>query len=184
MDKENVLEVKPTEPTRIETVEELLKYQKDFDTGFHFTDKEAGVILDILEGHGYELGHVNGELFRGDLEELPNRTVWEEYPMDDVIDMACEWNYELILDIDAERQNVRDFIDFGNKQNQYNSLKAEEQILDSLFEQTKYGRQVENLAVDIAKDIIAAVEADKNVDAVAHGVAESIKQYSAGGKSR
>ena len=97
MDREGILATKPEEPDALSTVEELLKYQKDFDTGFHFTDKEAEIILDYMEGHGYTLGQVDGILYRGDLCDKPNETVWEEFPMDDVIDSVCEWNLFSIL---------------------------------------------------------------------------------------
>ena len=93
MDREDVLASKPIEPTAISSVEDLLKYQQDFETGFHFTDKEAEVILNYLEGHDYVIGHVDGVLYRGDMDDKPEETVWEEYSMDDVIDLVCEWNY-------------------------------------------------------------------------------------------
>lgn len=90
MDREDIVAAKPKEPVAIRTVEELLKYQKDFNTGFSFTDKEAEIILDYMEGHDYVLGHIEGELYRGDLCDKPDETVWEEFPMDDVIDSICE----------------------------------------------------------------------------------------------
>ena len=30
----------------------------------------------------------------------------EPYPIDDVIDIVCEWNYELILDAEAHRLSL------------------------------------------------------------------------------
>ena len=32
-------------------------------------------------------------------------------------------------------------IEFGNMQSQYDNLKSEEQVLDKLFDQTKYGKK-------------------------------------------
>ena len=126
MDMGTTLITEPKEPTPLSSVEDLLKYQESFDTGFHFTDKEAELILDYMEGHGYMLGQANGVLYRGDMEEKQDETVWEEFPMDDVIDSCCEWNYELILDMDAQRQNASNLIDFGNSQNKYQNLKQDE----------------------------------------------------------
>ena len=37
----------------------------------------------------------------------------EPYPIDDVIDTVCEWNYELILDADAHRNDPKDFKDYS-----------------------------------------------------------------------
>ena len=184
MDREGILATKPEEPDALSTVEELLKYQKDFDTGFHFTDKEAEIILDYMEGHGYTLGQVDGILYRGDLCDKPNETVWEEFPMDDVIDSVCEWNYEFILDIDAERQNARDFIDFGNKQDRYNSLKSQEQVLDKLFDQTKYAVVIEKTAERLANEFIENLSKGREMDSAVKGLTSMILQPQVKERSR
>ena len=72
-------------------------------------------------------------------------------------------NYEFILDIDAERQNARDMIEFGNMQSRYDNLKSEEQVLDKLFDQTKYGKQVEELAVKLADELITNLSQGKDI---------------------
>ena len=106
------------------TVEELKDYQEKFNTGFHLTDKEAEVMLGYMEGHDYLLGEIQGKLYRGDLAEVVGMICWEDFSMDDVIDLVCEWNYELILEADALRNNPRDLIDFSKMQSRYDSLKA------------------------------------------------------------
>src|SRR5574344_274816 len=184
MDREAVLASKPIEPTAISSVEDLLKYQQDFETGFHFTDKEAEVILNYLEGHDYVIGHVDGVLYRGDRDDKPEETVWEEYSMDDVIDLVCEWNYELILDIDAERQNARDMIDFGNKQNKYDSLKSDEQMLDKLFDQTKYGKPVEERAVKLADEFIANLSQGKDITETVQSITTAFPKQEVSGRAR
>lgn len=184
MDREGVLATKPEEPVAISTVEELLKYQRDFDTGFHFTDKEAEIILDYMEGHDYVLGQMEGVLYRGDLDDKPQEIVWEEFPMDDVIDLVCEWNYEFILDIDAERQNARDFIDFGNKQDRYITLKAQEQVLDKLFDQTKYAVVIEKTAEKLANEFLANLSKGQNMDSAVKDLTSVIIQPQVKGKAR
>lgn len=164
MNKEETLNTEPKEPDVISTIEELLKYQENFDTGFHFTDKEANIILGYMEGHDYTLGQIDGVLYRGDLADNPDKIVWDEYSMDDVIDLACEWNYELILDMDAARQNAPNFIEFCNSQNKYQSLKQDEKILDKLFDQTKYAVIVEKTAEKLANEFLANLSNGKNLD--------------------
>ena len=66
MDREDLQGTKPVE---LSTVESLLEFQRNFETGFHFTDKEAEIIIDYFEGHDYVLGHVEGVHFRGDLAD-------------------------------------------------------------------------------------------------------------------
>lgn len=164
MDREDVLEAEAIEPDLLNTAGSLMKYQENFDTGFHFTDKEAELIVGYMEGHGYVLGQIDGVLYRGDMEDKPETIVWEEFSMDDVIDSVCEWNYEFILDMDAERQHAENFIDFGNKQDRYLTLKEEEKVLDRLFDQTKYAVVIEKTAERLANEFIANLSKSKDVD--------------------
>lgn len=184
MDREDVTITKPREPDSLSTVEALLKYQENYDTGFHFTDKEADVILGYMEGHGYTLGQIDGVLYRGDLEDKPNETVWEEFSMDEVIDSACEWNYELILDMDAERQNAPDLIAFGNTQNKYQNLKQDEIILDKLFDQTKYAVVIEKTAERLANEFLANLSKGKDLDTEVKNLTSVIIQPQVQGRSR
>ena len=103
--------------------------------------------------------------------------------MDDVIDMACEWNYELILELDAERQNPDDFIDFVKKQEHYDQLKSDEVVLDRLFEQTKYHVQVNETAKILADAFVQSIK-NVPVETAVTGLVTEIKNQSAGGRSR
>lgn len=61
-----------------------------------------------------------------DVDYIDDNGEIEPYPIDDVIDTVCEWNYELILDADAHRNDPKDFKDYSEFQNKYDSLKAME----------------------------------------------------------
>ena len=172
------------------TVDELKDYQEKFNTGFHLTDKEAEVMLGYMEGHDYVLGENQGKLYRGDLAEVVGMICWEEFSMDDVIDLVCEWNYELILEADALRNNSIDLIDFSKMQSRYDSLKAEELIMDKLFQQTKYAKEVEELARKLADKFIMnmnpgqkAIETKVLKDAIA-SVNDQINLYGNRGRGR
>ncbi len=181
MEKEDVNAAGPIE---LLTVESVLEYQKKYATEIQITDKEAEIILNYLEGHDYVIGHVNGALFRGDINDKVGETIWEEYGMDDVIDLVCEWNYELILEIEAERQNAMDFIRFGNVQNNYNHLKLEEAVLDSLYEKTKYGKQIDELAVQLADELIAKVSMGKDISGVVERITTALTPQKQSGRVR
>ncbi len=172
------------------TVEELKDYQEKFNTGFHLTDKEAEVMLGYIEGHDYLLGENQGKLYRGDLAEVVGMICWEDFSMDDVIDSVCEWNYELILEADALRNNPTDLIDYSKMQSRYDSLKAEELIMDKLFQQTKYAKEVEELARKLADEFIMnmnpgqkAIETKSLKDAIV-SVNEQINQYGSRDRGR
>lgn len=171
-------------------VEELKDYQEKFNTGFHLTDKESEVMLGYMEGHDYVLGENQGKLYRGDLAEVVGMICWEEFSMDDVIDLVCEWNYELILEADALRNNSTDLIDFSKMQSRYDSLKVEELIMDKLFQQTKYAKEVEELAKKLADEFIMnmnpgqkAMETKVLKDVIV-SVNEQINQYGSRGRGR
>lgn len=156
-----------TEPKKLLTVEDFRAYQKKFAEKYEITDEQIELLLSYHEGHGYVIGAVEAELYRGDLEYEANKILWEEYSMDDIIDAVCDWNYELILDMDMERQNPRDMIDFCEKQNKYDSLKKDEILLDELFEQTKYRVEVEELATQLVNEFIVSMEKSEE-NAVQH----------------
>lgn len=103
--------------------------------------------------------------------------------MDDLIDTVCEWNYELILDMDAERQNPKDMVDFSNKQSKYESLKQEEAILDKLFDQTKYRAGIEKLAEELANQFIQNLN-QKGLDSSVKQLVSDIRQPAISGKAR
>lgn len=170
------------------TKEELIAFQQKYETGFTLTDKEAEILVNYMDGHDYILGEDDGKLYRGDLDEKPGEVCWEEYSMDDAIDAVCEWNYELILDADAKRTNPSDFVDFSNSQSWYEGLKEEEKILDKLFDQTKYGKGMEELAQKLANQVIESISKadtkEESIEAVVAAVSEQVKQYSIGGRSR
>ena len=93
-------------------------------------------------------------------------------------------NYEFILDIDAERQNARDMIEFGNMQSRYDNLKSEEQVLDKLFGQTKYGKQVEELAVKLADELITNLSQGKDISDTVQNITTAFPKQEVSARAR
>lgn len=73
----------------------------------------------------------------------------QEYDIDDVIDIVCEWNYELKTDARHGMEDPKDFIDFCNYKDAFDELTADCENLDRLFARTKYGRANEKLVEQI-----------------------------------
>lgn len=169
--------------TEIRQPEELVAFIQRNDIPIVMTDKEAELLLGYMEGHDYVVGFVEGQFYRGDLDEVPGEIVWDDYTVDDLIDAVCEWNYELILDMDAERQDPKDMIDFANKQSKYESLKAEEAVLDKLFDQTKYRAGIDRLAEVLANQFIQNFNT-KGLDSSVATLVSDIKEPAIGGKAR
>lgn len=169
--------------TEINQPGELLAFIRDNSINIVMTVKEAEMILGYLQGHDYVVGCGDGQLYRGDLDDIPGEIVWEEYSVDDLIDTVCEWNYEMILEMDAERQDSKDMIDFANKQSKYESLKADEAVLDNLFDQTKYRAGIDKLAEELANQFIQNLNRSGAEIAVKTLVAD-VRQPAISGRSR
>lgn len=107
----------------------------------------------------------------------------EPYPIDDVIDIVCEWNYELILDAEAHRSDPKDFNDYNEYQSKYESLKADEKRLDRLFDKTSYGKELIEVATELADRVIAQL-GNKELEKAAVTVAEGVREYSTGKRGR
>jgi hypothetical protein len=147
------------------------------------TDKEAEMLLGYMEGHDYVIGFSEGKLYRGDMDEVPGEIIWDDFSVDDLIDSVCEWNYELILDMDAERQNPKDMVDFANKQSRYERLKQDEAVLDKLFDQTKYRVGIDKLAEELANHFIDNLRRN-GVEQSVNELVSGIRQPVTGGRSR
>ena len=170
--------------TEIRQPEELLAFIKDNEISIVMTDKEAEMLLGYMEGHDYVVGFAEGKLYRGDLDVVPGEIVWDDdFSVDDLIDTVCEWNYELILDMDAERQNPKDMIDFSNTQSKYESLKRDEVILDRLFDQTKYSAGIEKMAEELANQFIQNLN-QKGLDSSVEKLVSDIRQPAISGRAR
>lgn len=102
------------------------------------SENEARILLDYMEGHDYSLLVREDTLMRMDLGEENGEI--EPYDIDDVIDIVCEWNYELLHDAKEGMEHPKNFLDYCNYSDTYKALKEDETVLDALFEQTRYGR--------------------------------------------
>ena len=108
----------------------------------------------------------------------------DESEIDDVIDTVCEWNYELILDADAHRNDPKDFKDYSEYQDKYDSLKADEKRLDRLFEKTCYAKEIDEMAAALVESFISHLSSRDDLEKAAVTVAEGIKDYSTGKRGR
>lgn len=170
---------------------ELVQFLKSTDDPIQLSESEADLLLGYIEGHDYALGVMDGVLYRGDLCYRQGELHWEDepYPIDDVIDAVCEWNYELSSEYGLSDEEEKVYRDPGfEPESPYDeriaSLFDDEKILDALYEKTKYGRQMNEVAESIAATLIAAVQKSDNIDKVVTNVAEEIRSYGSGGRSR
>jgi len=155
--------------------EDLLNWLGENDLLMELNAKEADVLLGYMEGHGYSLGVQEDKLVRVDIGEENGEVM--EYSIDDAIDTACEWNYELIQEVNDAREHPDHFLDFCRKQSRYESLREDEKLLDKMFDRTCYGREINNLATKLANAAIEQMKASQDVEQAAMAVTEGIGSY-------
>lgn len=154
--------------------QELMRWMSAHDILMNISIEDIGLLLNYMESHDYAIGTDHrDELVRIDLKSDELET--DAYSVDDLIDQVCEWNYELILDADEKRNAPKNMIDFSNEESRYEGYKADERKLDRMFDQTKYGREVEELAVNLANEFIKNF--GKNKEQAINAIAEEVKQY-------
>ena len=163
--------------------EELIAWADTFDILLNPSIEDAAILLNYMEGHDYAIGiDSDGKMYRQDIAEENGEI--ELYPIDDVIDTVCEWNYELILDADAHRADPKDFQDYSEYQKKYESLKADEKRLDRLFDKTCYGKEIIEVATKLADRVISQLSNKEKLEKAAVTVAEGVKEYSTGKRGR
>ena len=117
------------------------------------------------------------------IESMDELEIFNAENIDDAIDMACEWNYELILEADEKRRNPDNLVSYVEADKYYAELKEDEVILDKLFEKTKYYAGIEQLAKTLAEQFInnlKNVEEKRNIDGLTSQVVNQVKQYGSG----
>lgn len=152
---------------------ELVRFMDENDMLFHMTEKEADMLLGYLGGHDFLLGEKDGKLYRGDLAYEQGKVRWLNDTIDDAIDVVCEWNYEMVQTAQAQVENPDDFV---NKQNRLESLRADERLLDAMFDRTKYGKELVQLAEKMADDFIRDMQSKGGIAAAIEKMTEAVKE--------
>ena len=126
----------------------------------------AGIILDYLAEHGMTLAVKNQELMVMDAGEKSPE--YKPYSIDDAIHDDCEWNLELIQDMEDGMKNPADQREYNQCSEAYGILKKQEEVLDGLYMQTKY----EQIAEECALEVIAAA-----LGSIPEDVREKLEAY-------
>lgn len=154
--------------------QELMKWMSEHDVLMDISVEDIQLILNYLDGHDYAMGtDKEGNLVRVDVAAEDGECI--EYSLDEFIVLVCEWNYELILDADERRNNPTDMLDFSRAQSKYESLKQDEILLDRMFEQTKYGKDIAEFAERIVGQVMEIFEND--MEKAATVIADGVKNF-------
>jgi len=136
--------------TMIETPQILKEWGEQNAPHIRLTDQGAGLLLSYMQDN--EIMLYMGQ--DGSLKQCDRLGEFTDTTMDDVIDTVCEWNYEAIEDTGSQMKNPQDYLDYYNANNRIRELKDEQTVLNLMFEDTKYGRDIKEVASLMAKDIM------------------------------
>lgn len=159
----------------LNTGRELLKFMEENGISFPMNEKEADLICGYMDGHGYVVGHKDGQLCRGDLCAETDRTVWEETTIDDLVDSATEFNYELLQEARSFMEKPYNFTDFVDQHSRYEELCADEKILDAMFDRTKHAVMIERLAQSLADQFIQNLQSKGDIDGAVKELVQGVK---------
>lgn len=138
--------------------EELIHWLKEHDKGFTLSEEEAKLLLGYFEGHEYQMAVSGDKMYRIDLQETEDEKALVDYPIEDVVDIVCEWNYEMLQCADLERNAAINVQDSAEKELRYQALQADEEVLDKIFDRTRYGVKINNLALKLAEEAIRHIK--------------------------
>lgn len=159
----------------ISTGKELVKFTKKSGIAFRMSKKEADLLIRYMGMQGYVVGQKDGQFFRGELHTEVDRIEWEEATVEDFVDSAMEWNYELLQKATQDMENPDDFMVFANKYSRYEDLRADEKVLDVMFDRTKYGEWIEQAAHGIAGQFIQSLLSEGDMDTTVKLLVQSVK---------
>lgn len=163
--------------------EELIAWAEVYDKQINPSIEDAALLLNYMEGHDYAIGmDAEGKMYRQDMAEENGEI--EPFPIDDVIDKVCEWNYDLILHAEAKKDDPKDFQEYCEFQKKYDILKADERVLDRLFDKTSHAKEIDAVATALVEAFISNLEGKGDLEKAAATIAQGIKDYSTDKRGR
>lgn len=132
--------------------EELMAWLNNNDLLLTLVEKEAKILLGYLEGHDYAIGINDGKMVRVDI--CDENYEYEDYSIDEFIDTACEWNYDLMTGAKRDMENAGNHADFQEAKEYFERLRADEKVLDKMFAKTCYGKKLYDVCAKMVQDRI------------------------------
>lgn len=162
------------------SVESLVSFSKKDEKTPELTAEEAGILLGYMEGHQYMLGEYEGQVYRGDLCYADGVIRWLSYPVDDAIRTVYEWNDEFLELAEERVENAKNYDEYVKQSEYLKELKAEEKLLDAMFDRTRYGKRLTEAAEKIVGEIISDWERTGTVDEAVKKMIEAVEKEAEG----
>ena len=173
-EKRNSMALQEQECVPFHKAADLMGFMDTNDMLMHMTEQEAEVLLNCMEGHGILLGHRGEEIVCLDLCSGEKNENWKIYSIDDAIKDACDYNYDMILQAQRELSGTGDYNEYEQRMERLNLLQADEQVLDSMFDRTKHGKEVESLAQELVGEFIRDIRSKGDIDQAVQKIMQAI----------
>lgn len=138
------------------------------------TEQEAEILFGYMNGHGCMIGHKGKEIMRMDMYAGEEGQTWKPYSLDDVINDACNYNYDMILQAQQELESTDKVDEYGHIHARLESLQKDEKVLDVMFDRTKYGKEIEQLVEQFAEDFLRDMQSEGGIDGAIKRMAEAL----------
>lgn len=139
------------------------------------TEQEAEILFGYMNGQGCMIGHKGKEIMRMDMCAGEEGQTWKPYSLDDVINDACNCNYDMILQAQQELESADKADEYGQIHARLESLQKDEKVLDVMFDRTKYGKEIEQLAEQLANDFLRDMQSEGGIAGAIERMTEAIK---------
>lgn len=133
----------------------------------------AEIILDYMAEHDMKLAVCNQELVVLDAGEKSPE--YKPYSIDDAIHDVCEWNLELIQDMEDGMKNPTAQKEYNQFSDVLDILKKQEEVLDGLYQQTEYEQMAQECALEVIRAALGSVpeEVQAKLEAYRNGTGGS-----------
>lgn len=159
------------EVLEVNTPGELMMWLHLVHSEVRMEQNGAEIILDYLAEHGMTLAVRNQELAVLDAgEEYPE---YKPYSIDDAVHDVCEWNLELIQDMEDGMKNPADHREYNQFSDTLDILKKQEEVLDGLYRQTKYEQIAQECALEVITAALGSVPEEEQAKLVSYRKGES-----------
>ncbi len=166
----------------VNTPGELVMWLHLAESGVSMGQDGAEIILEYLAEHGMTLAVRNQELVAMDAgEESPE---YKLYSIDDAIHDVCEWNLELIQDMEDGMKNPADQKEYNQFSDVLGILKKQEEVLDRLYQQTKYEQMAQECALEVIRAALGSVPEEVQAKLESYRKGENGQPAEAGEESR
>lgn len=155
---------------------QLVEFMDQNDMLMHLSKEEAEMLLAYTATRAVQIGFRGEEIVCCDLCSEGKMSDWKSYSIDDAVNDACDSNYDMIVQAEAEFISKLYTEEAEEIAEKIKNLHSDEAVLDSIFDRTKYGKEVEEVAHQLAQAMIEDMRSDGGLDAAIERMKKELEQ--------